>query len=153
MGQFVHKGRKLLGLGLAGKNGNPSAVAHAQSRGDLLSKDKLDALRRDERNQAVTVLAYIPRHLPHLGKLCALGLRSIEDVDVAETNQNTGVLLGDVLLGVLVLLALDADDGGQNPNALLPLLHLPAELVPCVQASNPGGGRSLPCISRMFPKL
>ena len=31
--EFMDKGTELLGLGLSGENGNPSAVAHAQLRG------------------------------------------------------------------------------------------------------------------------
>jgi len=54
-------------------------------------------------------------------------------------------LFCDVLVGFLVLLALDADDGGKNPNPFLAFLHLPAKLVPCVQSSNAGCVRSLPC--------
>src|ERR1700679_2800037 len=62
--EFMDKGAELLGLGLAGKNGNFSAIAHAQSRGDLLAKDKLDTLTLDERNETVAVLAYRAGHLP-----------------------------------------------------------------------------------------
>ena len=42
-------------------------------------------------------------------------------------------------------LALDADDGSENADALLALLHLAAKLVPCVQPSNAGCVRPLPC--------
>ena len=80
-----------------------SAVAHAQRGGDVLGKDKLDALPLDERNKTVAVLAHVAVDLAHGGKLCAVGLRHIEDVGIAEANQNAGVLLGDVLLGFLVL--------------------------------------------------
>ena len=142
--EFMDKGAELLGLGLSGKNGNPSAVADAKRGGDLLGKDKLDALGFDERNETVAVLANRAAHLPHGGKLCAFGLRHIEDVGIAESNKNAGVLLGDVLFGFLVLLALDADDGSENANPFLAFLHLAAKLVPCVQSSNAGCGRPLP---------
>ena len=68
----------------------------------------------------------VPRHLPQGGKLRAFGLAHVENIGVAESNQHAGVLLGDVLLGVFVLLPLDADDGRENPDALLAFLHLPA---------------------------
>ena len=55
-----------------------------------------------------------------------------------------GFLLVIVFVGFLVLLALDADDGGKYPDASLPLHHLPAKLVPCVESSNAGCGRPLP---------
>jgi inactivated superfamily I helicase len=47
-------------------------------------------------------------------------------VSISETDQDAGVLLGDVLAGLLVLFALDADNRGKNPNALLAFLDLPA---------------------------
>src|SRR3954468_19566026 len=56
--KFVDKGAELFGLGLSGKDGNLSAVALPQSGGDLLGKDKLDALGFNERDKPVAVLAY-----------------------------------------------------------------------------------------------
>jgi len=47
-GQFMHKGGELFRVGLAGKNGNPAAIAHAEGGGDVLGKDKLDILLVDE---------------------------------------------------------------------------------------------------------
>ncbi len=95
-----------------------------------------------------------PRDLAQLGKLCAFGLRHIEDIGGAEPNQNARVLLGDVLLGFLVLLAANADDGSKNADAFLALLHLAAKLVPCVQnpATRVASGLCR-AISRMLPKL
>ena len=81
--------RKLLGLRLAGEDGDASAVAHAQSGGDVLGKDKLDALALDEGNETVAVLADVAADISRMvGKLCAVGLRDIEDVGIAEANQN-----------------------------------------------------------------
>jgi hypothetical protein len=51
--EFVNKGAELFGLGLAGKNRNPSAVADAKRGSNLLCKDKLDAPLFDERQDAV----------------------------------------------------------------------------------------------------
>ena len=115
-----------------------------QSGSYLLSKDKLDALGVNEGNEAVAVLANGAADLPHSGKLCTLGLLHVKDVGIAKAQQSAGVLLGDVLLGFLVPLALETDDGRENPNPLLAFLHLPSKLVPCVQASNAGCGGSLP---------
>ncbi len=60
MREFVNEGRKLLGLGLSGENGNPSAVADAKRGGDLLAEDKLNVLGLDERNETVVVLSTVP---------------------------------------------------------------------------------------------
>ena len=57
MREFVNKGAELLGLGLSGKDGNPSAVADAKSGGNLLGEDKLDALGFNEGNKTIAVLA------------------------------------------------------------------------------------------------
>jgi hypothetical protein len=52
------------------------------------------------------------------GKVYAVGLRDIEDVGIAEAEQYARVvLLGDVLLGFLVLLATNADNRGKDANA------------------------------------
>ena len=73
-----------------------------------------------------------------VGKLRAFGLRHIEDIGIAKANQDARVLLGDVLLGFLVLLALDADDGSKNADTFLALLHLAAKLVPRLESGNAG---------------
>jgi hypothetical protein len=57
--QFMHKGGELLSLGLAGKNGDLSAVAHAHGGRDLFGKDKLDTLLLNEGKQMIAVLAHV----------------------------------------------------------------------------------------------
>jgi hypothetical protein len=105
----------------------------------------------DECEETGAVLSDIVAHLLHGGK-CALGLRQIKDVGIAKADENARVLLGDVLLGLLVLLALDADDGGEDTDATLPLLDLPAKLVPCIHSGNAGCIRPLPCDLQDVPE-
>ena len=87
--EFMDKRGKFLGFRLAGENGNPAAVADAQRGSDVLGKDKLDALLLDERNKTVAVLAHVAVYLVHGGKLRAVGLRHIEDIGVAKSNQDS----------------------------------------------------------------
>jgi hypothetical protein len=125
----MEQGGEGFGLRLSRQDGNASAVAHTESGCDLLRKDKLDALTLDKRNETVVVLAYIAVHFAHHGKLDAFGLLHIEHIGIAKANKDAGVLLGDVLLGVLIFLALDADDGSKDADTAFALLHLAAKLV------------------------
>ena len=145
MRQLMEQSGEGFGLRLSGENGNASAVAHAKRGSDVLAVDKLDALTLDERNETVVVLAYVAVHLAHGGKLDAFGLLHIEYIGIPKANKDAGVLLGDVLLGFCVWLALDADDGSKNADALLALLHAAAKLVPCIHARNARGCRALSC--------
>jgi len=92
---------------MPGQNGNASAVAHAERGCDLFSEDKLDALTINERKQTIVVLAHVTVDFAHCGKLNAFGLLHVEDVGIAEANKNAGILLGNVLLGFHIGLALD----------------------------------------------
>jgi hypothetical protein len=114
-----HRGSAPFGLGLTGQDGDASAVADAERGSNLLGEDKLDALLLYKRHETVAVLSDLAAHLPHRGKLRALGLQDIEDVGVAEANQDAGVLPGDVLLGLCARLALDADDGSNDVDAVI----------------------------------
>jgi hypothetical protein len=69
------------------------------------------------------------------GKLLAFGLAHVEDVGRPEANDNALILSADVLLGLLALLAPNADHRGQNADAALSLLDLAAKLVPRIQAN------------------
>ena len=139
--------RKFLGRRLARKKDDLAAVAHAQRGGDALVELKLDAL------QLMTKSTSRSRYSPALagdalgefGKLRAFGLAHIEDIGGAEPNQNGLILSADVLLGLFVLLAANADHGSKNADAVLALLDLAAKLVPRIQASNAGCVRLLPC--------
>src|ERR1700736_1009770 len=91
----------------------------------------------------VAVLAYIAIDFTNRRKLDAFGLFHVEDIGIAKANKNAGVLLGDVLLGFFIGLALDPDDGSENADALLALLHAAAYLVPCVHPGYFRGGRAL----------
>ena len=114
--------------------------------GDALLELKLDALGDDEVDQAFAVLAYFALDaLCEVGKLCAFGLAHIEDVDGTESDEYGLILLGDVLLGFAVLLLAGADHRGKDADALLPLHHLAAKLVPRIQPCNAGCVRLLPC--------
>src|ERR1039458_4966918 len=55
------------------------------------------------------------------------------------------ILCADVLLGLFIFLALDADHWSKNADAALSLLDSPFKLVPRIQASNAGCIRLLPC--------
>src|ERR1700678_2927862 len=101
----MHQRSEGFGLRLTGQDGDASTVAHAERGCDLLGKDKLDALLLNERNEAVVVLANVAIDFAHRGKLRTFGLAHVEDVGIAESNKNAGVLLGDAPLGFLVLLA------------------------------------------------
>src|ERR1039458_1932925 len=54
------------------------------------------------------------------------------------------ILCADVLLGLFIFLALDADHWSKNADAALSLLDSPFKLVPRIQASNAGCIRLLP---------
>ena len=101
-------------------------------------------LASDERGQPVQVLAGVAGNLAHLGQVYAVGLRDVEDVGIAEAKQDALVLLGDVLLGFLVLLAANANDGGKDADAFLSGLHAAAKVLPCPEPGNAGCGRHLP---------
>src|SRR5580698_6183502 len=113
MREFVHKGRKLLGLRLSPQDVDASAVAYAKCWANVLRKNKLDSLLLDEGEKAVAILARIPAHLAQGRKLRAFGLGDIEDVRLAKANENAGVLAGKILFRLFILLALDADDGSK----------------------------------------
>src|SRR5580698_6398017 len=126
MREFMHKSRKLLGLRLSRQDIDAASVACAEGRTNVLGKNKLDSLLLDKGEKAVAILARIPAHLAQDWKLRAFGLRDIKDVRIAKANENAGVLASNVLFGLLVLLTLDADDGSENADTLLSLLHLAA---------------------------
>src|SRR6266852_2368405 len=145
MRQLMNKGGEDFGLRLTGQDGDATAIAHAESGCDVLGEDKLDSLTIYEGKQTVVVFAHVAIDLTHCGKVDAIGLLHVEDIGIAEANKDAGVLLGNVLLGFLIGLALDADDGSQNANAFLALLHPAAKLVPRIHTRNSGSRRSLPC--------
>ena len=64
-----------------------------------------------------------PETSRNLRQVYAVGLRDVEDVGIAEAEQDAGVLLGDVLFGFFVLLAANANDGGEDANALGSGIH------------------------------
>jgi hypothetical protein len=70
--------------------------------------------------------------------------RWFETMPSTASFENACVLFGDVLLGFLGLLVLDADDGHEDMHALLALLHAATKLVPCAHASHTRGVRLLP---------
>jgi len=55
------------------------------------------------------------------------------------------ILCPYILLGLFILLALDANHWSKNADAALSLLDSPFKLVPRIQASNAGCIRLLPC--------
>ena len=99
----MHQRGKLLGLRLPGKNGDASAVAHAECGGNLLVVDKLNTFDFEEHSQTVDVLAGVAAYFVHGRQVHAVGLRDVEGIDVTEAQQHTLVLLGDVLLGLNLL--------------------------------------------------
>ncbi len=148
MRELVNKGAELLGWCLSGKDGDPAAVAHAQRGCDGFLELKLDALGGGEVDQAFAVLAnFAGGALGELRKLCAFGLRNIEDVHGPESHQDGCVDCCGVFaaLGFCVFLPAAADHRGQDADALLSLHHLASKLVPRIEASNAGCVRLLPC--------
>src|SRR6266851_3306759 len=140
----MNKGGEGLGLRLAGQDGDASAIAHAESGRDVLGKDKLNTLTFDERKQTIVVLSHVAIDFAHRGKIDAFGLLHVEDIAIPKANKDAGILLRNVLLGFLIGLALDTDDGSQNADAFLSLLHAAAKLVPRIHARNSGSRRALP---------
>jgi hypothetical protein len=126
MCQLMHERGEGFGLRLTGQDGDTSAVAHAERGRNVLGKDKLDALTLNERKQTVVVFAHVAIDLAHCGKIDSIGLPHVEDIGIAEANKDAGILLGNVFLGFLLGLALDADDGSQNADAFFALLHAAA---------------------------
>ncbi len=118
MRRFMDKRGEGFRLRLSGQDGDASAVAHAKSGSNLLVVDKLNAFAFEERGQAVDVLAGVARDFVHGGQVYAIGLRNVEDVSVAELQQNPLILLGDVRLRFGVLLAARANDRGKNADIL-----------------------------------
>ena len=57
-----------------------------------------------------------------------------------------------VLLGFLVLLAANADDGGKNANAFGTGVHAASEVLPRPESSNAGRSRHLPRNLQHVPK-
>src|ERR1035441_1357111 len=119
----MHQRSEGFGLRLTGKDGNASAITYAERGRDLIGKAKFDTLFFNECQKTVVVLSCIALNVLYLGKIGPICLLDIEDVGIPESDQNTGVLLGDVLLGFCVPLPLDPDYGSQNADALLALLH------------------------------
>src|ERR1700721_84328 len=111
----MDKGAELFGCGLSGKDGDTASVAHAKCGGDALLELKLDTLRDQKVDEAFPVLAYFAFHpLREIGERCALGLGHIENVGRTKTDEYRLILLGDVLLGLAVLLLANPDLGSEN---------------------------------------
>jgi hypothetical protein len=137
--QFVNERRKLLRCGLSRQNGNLPAVAHAQSGGDALFELQLDTLSDHKINQPLPVLAYAARDLfGQFGKFLAFGLAHVEHIRITEPNQHGLILSEDLLLGFFVLLAANANHGGEDADSALSLLDLAAKLVPGGQSGDAG---------------
>jgi hypothetical protein len=84
MRQLMHERRKLFRIRQFRQDGDTSAVAHAQRGSNVFAIHKLDALPLNEGNQTVTVLAHVALNLAHLGKVCTVRLRHVEDIGRAE---------------------------------------------------------------------
>src|SRR5271169_3197652 len=117
----MYQSAELLGLGLAGKQCDLSAVADALRRCDALVVLKLNALLLNEIDKAFVVGANFAGNCRRLGKVTAFGLCNIEDIDNAEANKHRPWLVG-LLGGFPGRLALGAYHRSQNWNALLTLL-------------------------------
>jgi hypothetical protein len=130
---------------LSRQDGDASAIAHAQSGSNVRVVDKLDSLRLEERGQAVDVLAGVSRDLVDFRQVNTVGLRHVEDVGIAESEQGAGVLLGNVLLGFFVFLAANAEDGSEDANALSSGVHAATEVLPRPEPGDAGSRRHLPC--------
>lgn len=96
-----------------------ATVAHAKGGRDTLGKDKLYRLPLDKGDEAVAILAYITADLAQFRKLCTVSLRDIEDIGRTEANQYRLILLGDILVGLFLLLAANSDDGSEDTDTCL----------------------------------
>ena len=91
----------------------------------------------NELEKSVVVGAHFAGHGGRFGKLFALGLRDVKDIDDTKTNEQRLRLV--VLLDrLLVALVLSPYHRSQNRNALLALLDEAAKLVPCANPCNVG---------------
>ena len=103
-----------------------ASVAHAKRRGDALFELKLDTAALTEKvdARAFAVLAYFTLHplWKDRGSGCAsIGLAHIEDIRRTKADEYGLILLGDVLLGLAVLLLANPDHRGENADAFLSL--------------------------------
>ena len=131
---------------LAGKDGDAAAVAHPHGGGDALLELQFDTLGDGEVDQPFAELANLsPGALGECGKLGPFGLRHVEHVDGAESDQYGLVLLGDVLVGFGVLLLAGSNHRSKDADALLSLHDLAAKLVPRIQPCDAGCVWALPC--------
>src|SRR5450756_134082 len=130
-------------LRLTGKDRNASAITYAERGRDLIGKDKLDTLFFNECQKTVVVLSCIALNVLYLGKIGPICLLDIEDVGIPESDEDADILLGDVFFGVFIFLALDANDGSENADALLAFLHATAKLIPRIHARYFRGCRAL----------
>jgi hypothetical protein len=141
--RLVDQRGELLGLRLAGQQGNPATVGDAQRRGDIFADLKSDVLLCEKGNQPVAIAAYFTADgVLQLRQVHAFGLRVIEDIHGAEAHQH-GLRLAVGCPFGLVLPAPVAGDRSKNLDALLAPLHETAQFFPCAESGNAGGGGPL----------
>ena len=142
MRRFMDQTDQILGGRLAGKNGNPIAVAHAKSGRYVFVVFKGDVLRIKKGNQTVAVFAHFAGNVVlELGQVRAFSLCHIEDIHGAKANQHGRSLGVVVLLAALVAVVLRAplaNHRGENLNPFLATLYKAAKLFPRMESGNVG---------------
>src|SRR5437899_92265 len=109
---------------------------------------KLDALRFHELEQALAVSAYVAIHFGQSGKIFALGLGNVENIDGSESVQrllSLGCCIFTRLVGRYILRAAFSDHRGENENAFFSPFNEAAKRVPCPKSSNVGSIGLLAC--------
>ena len=64
--------------------------------------------------------------------------QAFEDICSTKTKNHGAVLLGDVIVGFVVFLVLDADDGSEDADPFLALLDVAAKVFPAVEPGHAG---------------
>ena len=131
----MHQRGELLGVRLAGQQRDLSAAADTLGGRDALAVLKFDTLLCNELDKPVAMAANFARYRRRLGKLGSFGLRDVEHVHRAESDQLGRGPVATVG-GLLVALALCPDHRGLNRDALLPLHDVTSKLIPSVKARN-----------------
>src|ERR1700685_2374798 len=113
-----------------------------------LGETDLDTLRFDELEQAFAVSAHIAIDFGQSGKLFALRLGNIENIDGPESVQRPvtfGCCVITRFVGCCILRASSSDHRGENENPFFSPFNEAAKRVPCPKSGNIGSVGLLAC--------